>query len=532
MRCGKMMIMLRTDALPTPQQKVRDLAILLLLTAIILGIVYKTSSQEFSFRGDGADYASIARNLVRGKGLHSDLIYPLSLTFPFLRQLPQPLVHRSPLYPIVLAGFFSLTSVSDQSIKLLGMLFFLLTIPLVYLTALIFFQRFTAFGCALFTLLNPRIFLLTVRGHTEPMSGFLFVAFMFFLFRKSERETINIWICGALLGLLFLTRNYLLFALPAAGYYVYQKNRRLLPAFLLAFFLVCAPWLIRNYLLSGNPLFSLQNYGIMALRTLGMDDIFVNTVPMTAGYVFQNFPLPVIARGIAKSAYTMFKNFPLLINPLLFLFLFWPVSNQVPRTLQGFILLLVGIVAAPLILYFTASRLLFFLVPLLTMVGMAKFIAVVSQVEKRWVRVAGWLSLGIITLLYVGFYYQEYYDYNRAWNNYQNKRPAAYARISSMIQEETLVVADSVASFIWYADKPALYLPAYYEALKYCHEILDFNYLVLFKANRRSTGYRELFSYLAQKQGQDITVFSPAKDRFLVSWQTFPFPVAVPPDQK
>jgi len=44
----------------------------------------------------------VARHLVRGDGFVNDVVYPLSLTFPFAAQVPQPLVHRPPGYPLLL----------------------------------------------------------------------------------------------------------------------------------------------------------------------------------------------------------------------------------------------------------------------------------------------------------------------------------------------------------------------------------------------------------------------------------------------
>jgi len=47
-------------------------------------------------------HLATARHLVRGEGFLNDVIYPLSLSFPFADHAPQPLVHRPPGYPLLL----------------------------------------------------------------------------------------------------------------------------------------------------------------------------------------------------------------------------------------------------------------------------------------------------------------------------------------------------------------------------------------------------------------------------------------------
>ncbi len=48
-------------------------------------------------------HLSVARHLLRGDGFRTDIAYPLSLAYPFARELPQPLLHRAPGYAILLA---------------------------------------------------------------------------------------------------------------------------------------------------------------------------------------------------------------------------------------------------------------------------------------------------------------------------------------------------------------------------------------------------------------------------------------------
>ncbi|MBU1675861.1 hypothetical protein KKA85_08790, partial [bacterium] len=47
-------------------------------------------------------HLSVARHLIQGDGFVNDMVYPLSLSFPFAAHVPQPLVHRPPGYPLLM----------------------------------------------------------------------------------------------------------------------------------------------------------------------------------------------------------------------------------------------------------------------------------------------------------------------------------------------------------------------------------------------------------------------------------------------
>ena len=47
-------------------------------------------------------HLSVTRHLARGDGFRCDIAYPLSFAWPFARELPQPLVHRPPAWPVAL----------------------------------------------------------------------------------------------------------------------------------------------------------------------------------------------------------------------------------------------------------------------------------------------------------------------------------------------------------------------------------------------------------------------------------------------
>ena len=49
-------------------------------------------------------------------GFVTDVVYPLSLAFPFAARVPQPLVHRPPGYPLLLTGPVALSGVDGSRV--------------------------------------------------------------------------------------------------------------------------------------------------------------------------------------------------------------------------------------------------------------------------------------------------------------------------------------------------------------------------------------------------------------------------------
>jgi len=54
------------------------------------------SAEPWEAGGDIYDHLSVARNVTEGRGLKYDVVYPLTTTFEWGRELPQPQLHRPP----------------------------------------------------------------------------------------------------------------------------------------------------------------------------------------------------------------------------------------------------------------------------------------------------------------------------------------------------------------------------------------------------------------------------------------------------
>jgi len=84
--------------------------LLLLLAGIVWYGFFAIHTNEVS-GSDDREYASIARNIVNGKGIVRDSVYPIDINF--FEKLPVPEFMHPPGYPLILAVFFKLFGVSD-----------------------------------------------------------------------------------------------------------------------------------------------------------------------------------------------------------------------------------------------------------------------------------------------------------------------------------------------------------------------------------------------------------------------------------
>lgn len=104
--------------------------LILLLAGIIWYGFYLTHTKEIG-GSDDREYASIARNIVDGKGIVRNFIFPVEINF--FKKLPVPEFFHPAGYPMIIAGFFKLFGVSDFVALLPSYLsYFILTILLFF----------------------------------------------------------------------------------------------------------------------------------------------------------------------------------------------------------------------------------------------------------------------------------------------------------------------------------------------------------------------------------------------------------------
>ena len=219
--------------------------------------------------GDTCDYAAMGRNLADGRGFTTSVVYPLQLSMetgvphaePFdPRGVPN--LHRPPLLPLWYAGVFRLVGCRDSGVLGTSFLFYAGVLGLV-----LGWKRKSwpiRVGVACLASLYPPLVRHAASGLTETPAAFLCLVLSLVLLSKKR----NLWaplFSGAVIGLLFLLKYYLILLVPAAVVLVWPEGRQrhrwpFLGLLFLGWFVVAAPWLWRNYRVAGDPFFTLQAY--------------------------------------------------------------------------------------------------------------------------------------------------------------------------------------------------------------------------------------------------------------------------------
>lgn len=205
-------------------------------------------------------HLSVARHLGRGEGFLTDVAYPLSFAWPFARTLPQPLLHRAPGYPLLLAGPVAAAGGPERAVAAARLLQVVLLGGLVWLGSAAWLARGrpgAAIGWAALLVAHPLVGYAVDWGHDELAAALVLLACWL---RHRDGARAPAAADGLLLGALALLRPELLW-LPPLWWLLRRPARprlRALAVCAVACAAVAGPWAVRNARLTGDPLFSLQ----------------------------------------------------------------------------------------------------------------------------------------------------------------------------------------------------------------------------------------------------------------------------------
>lgn len=233
------------------------------LLAVAIWIPYWWLARPIALQDpDTQDYAQIGLNLAQGKGMVTSIM-PLG-GLEWMRQtgrLDQPWwnLHRFPLPCLIDALFIRMFGARDLSISLASAVFFFATIPLVFLFARRLFPYPVAILATFLFTFNGGQMADSITGLTEPAATFFFLCALYLVLWP--RQWWSLPLAGALTGLAFLNRySVVLYGVPML-WLIWRRHRHRplasVAVFIGAGALVSVWWLLRNYWLTGNPMFSL-----------------------------------------------------------------------------------------------------------------------------------------------------------------------------------------------------------------------------------------------------------------------------------
>jgi hypothetical protein len=261
-----------------------------------------------NFRGfdseTAMDQAQVGRQIAAGAGYSTLYVRPLAM-WQFLghnERLPSgffPDTYNFPLNPLVNAvvlrpikrwwpmGPTDLVYVGDRAIATAGVAFFLASIFVLFFLVRSLFDRKIAWLTAGLVLVSDMMWRFSISGLPQMLMLFLFTLALLllhwaFLAREDQRTGRMLLLlsgCAILLGLMTLAQPMAAWIFLGFLGFVFLWFKPRAVSGLLVFFLylgVVAPWLVRNYLVCGNPL----GLGLFAILdgTTGSELSFMSTL--------------------------------------------------------------------------------------------------------------------------------------------------------------------------------------------------------------------------------------------------------------
>jgi 4-amino-4-deoxy-L-arabinose transferase-like glycosyltransferase len=386
--------------------------LLILLLLLLAGIVwygfFAIHTNEIS-GSDDREYASIARNIVNGKGIVRNFVYPVDINF--FEKLPVPEFMHPPGYPLILAGFFKLFGISDIAAVLPSYLSYFILVILFFYFVKTVSEIQTAVITTVILIFSKDILDVSIVALSEAVyTLFFFLFFMVFVKAKSLRD---IFLAGILLGVSHLIReNIYPFLIPLfASLYFYPdlpRSKKMI-FFIIGILIPIIPNIIRSYIDTGSPFFSYGKFVLMAFteKYPGLSiyrDIqnpsLVDFLREATGQIFLKY-----LSNLANTLKEIISNF----NPCLLVFfiwemLYWKISPECKRIKLLFISLFASQIL--FVCLFTATHRFFIsFLPMMIMFASQSVLRVsntlAARVKVQWRRRIFLLSSFLFLILFI-----------------------------------------------------------------------------------------------------------------------------------
>jgi len=306
------------------------LILALILGPILLLGLYSHRMVAGLVSPDAMDFAQLGRNLLNGHGFSTQILRPLALTHGN-NPLSQPELTHGPLYPFVLALAFGVLGIKDSVVLGISGLFFVLSVPLLYLLGERLFHRRIGILAALIFMADG-----TVLGYAASGSATMFYTFIglgLFLSlhevaiaaAKGKQKRGGLLLSGILCGLLYLSDPIFLCVFPVVLLglaLMYPKQWALaIATFAVPFGVLVLPTMIRNGMLSGNPFLGLRG-----------SELWMGTasLPRMEGYRLTPTDLPTGPEMFLGVGRKIFLNMAALVNLLQQLPASWILLAAIP----------------------------------------------------------------------------------------------------------------------------------------------------------------------------------------------------------
>ena len=447
----------------------------------LLFLLFMSKELEAITDIDALDYAQVARNVAEGNGYSTDLVRPLSLAnVPQINHHPE--MTFMPLHPLVMAAIISVVGANKQAVALSSAIPFMLTLILVYLLALKWFDKRIAIISVLLMATNIWILRYSISGLEAPLLGLLFTALLFVLYTAEGSQKQSWWMIGVgvLVALLALTKEVWGVVFVPVLFYVWLSTppkRRLLnlAIVVVSFVVVLIPWGARMAHLTGNPLFTWRWYeSVMETQSNPANTLYRSyraglQSPMQMILLHPKEMLVKMLSGIT----VLYGALPTAIGPYLAGFflvaILFPLGEARFERLRYLLYISYGLVFAVLVVILPAVRMLYPIVPVAGIIAAAAYLRVLTPLMRRLRpplegRVTFWAIVALILVQATPL----------ALNLFEPEDPTisdnlakiqALAKSVSEDAKEGPIVTDVPWWIAWYGHHTAIWVPRRWEDL-------------------------------------------------------------------
>ena len=464
--------------------------------AVALGIIAIASIYLYQFRGlstsQGMDQAQIGRAIARGEGWSTKLVRPRAVgqLQGHGRSVSEKIwtdTYNAPLPPFVdaVALLFvkpywkmtprTLIYAGDRAIAVTSIFLFLGSIAVLFFVARrLFDRRLALLACGLVFLCDA-MWQYSLSGLPQMLLLLLFNVVVYLLVRAVEahfaQESTSKWLAaaGAAFGLLALSHALTLWiffgALIFAAFF-FRPRGWSVAIMLGVFAIVYLPWVIRTWVVSGNP-------GGVAIYSL-----FHGIGHNEWGWMRQSNFDPgsgllgafrdKLAGGLTGQTAHLFEYFGLNVVALIFFVsLLYPFKRTETAAMRWIILAMWGGAVLGMCLYgineeqgVAANQLHLIFVPIMTCYGLAYLLV-------HWNRLAldiPFARIGFITLLYIlcalpMIFATPWLAPPKPFVRWPPYMPALIGVLNDWVEPEEIIASDMPWGVAWYADRRSLWLP-------------------------------------------------------------------------
>lgn len=405
------------------------------------------------------DFAQVARRVAEGKGLTTGFIRPVSLRFnPAFFNHPE-LTHP-PLFILALAGAVKIAGGHDITVATVSIIFFWAGVPWLWFFSRKFFGNLVAALVIVLYCLNPVCLRYSING--RPITFLVFLLFLFFYCLYRSRFGSSFWslAAGSVVGLAYLTRySYGLWILPAALFLFLDlrpgRLRRLI-VLTIGAVVVISPWLIRNWIVVGNPFFTLQGYqpamftdcspGYVLWRGFSASSLLV---PRKFFFALKKLLLGL--RELYPSALLLTGNF---VSVFFLTAVLHRFRNRTFDQFKYMLYLMVALEGAFLSLFQPAGDGLAPFVPWALLVGGGFFVHLVGRIKRVGTRAALTVFFLLLCIIPVSNQFNP-----RLVPRFRLYNVANIVSICRSLPPDTVLVSDVPWAVAWYGGVPSLWLP-------------------------------------------------------------------------